>query len=178
VKLLRQGRTLPEKPLLPGWEGPPTPNPKRFRSFCVRILPRVTFVSFHIHPSLHPDPDTKWRPSSLRASRIQPPLLNAFPPRPSPPPPGSNRTSGSPVVPTSMRRKRVRIRPHRVPFLVTLRTVASQDPVHGMFYWSGWPCPPPGDFSQTRAQTQVSHVSGVGQVGSLPLAPPGKPRQS
>ena len=166
MKLLRQGRTLPEKPLLPGWEGPPTPKPKRFRWFYVRILPRVTFVSFHIHPWLHPDPDTKWRPSSLCASRIQPPLLNASPPRPPPPPHWSNLTIGRSVVPTSMRRKcmcmRVRSHLRRVPFLVIPRTVASQAPVHGMFHWSGWPCPPPGGFPnpelKPRSLTLVSCV--------------------
>ena len=42
-------------------------------------------------------------------------------------------------------------------------------------YWSGLPCPPPGDFSQPRNQTlRFLHW----QVGSLPLAPPEKCRWS
>ena len=46
-------------------------------------------------------------------------------------------------------------------------------------YWSGLPCPPPGnssrESSQPRAQTHFSFVSCKWQVGSLLLVPPGKP---
>ena len=185
--LLRQGRALPEKPGLPGWEGPSTPNPKRFVVLCKNSAQGD--ICWPPHTSLiHPDPDTKWRPSSLRASRIQTPLLNASPPSPSSPPRWSNLTIGRPRVPTCVRRTCVRrtcvrrtcvrrtcvrSRLSRVPRLVTLPTVASQAPVHGMFHRSGRPCSPPGDFLNPGLSRLLSC-----QVGSLPLAPPGKPRQS
>ena len=42
-------------------------------------------------------------------------------------------------------------------------------------YWSGLPCPPPGDLlgSGTEPTSLMSNLRG--QVGSLPLAAPGKP---
>ena len=42
-------------------------------------------------------------------------------------------------------------------------------------YWSGLPCPPPGESSQPRDQTCISVSLLHWQVGSLALAPPGKP---
>ena len=41
-------------------------------------------------------------------------------------------------------------------------------------YWSGWPCPPPGDLSDPGMEpaSLVSTALTVG--GSFPLAPPGK----
>ena len=42
-------------------------------------------------------------------------------------------------------------------------------------YWSGVPCPPPGDLSDTGIEP-ASLMSNLNrQVGSLPLAPPEKP---
>ena len=40
-------------------------------------------------------------------------------------------------------------------------------------YWSGLPCPPPGDLSKLGTEP-VSYLLHW-RVGSLPLAPPGKP---
>ena len=66
----------------------------------------------------------------------------------------------------------------RVQICVTLRTVACQAPLSMGFsrqeYWSGLPCPPPGDLPQPRDQTHISYVS-YWQAGSLPLVPRGKP---
>ena len=39
-------------------------------------------------------------------------------------------------------------------------------------YWSGLPCPPPGDLPNPRDQTLVSTSLALA-AGSLPLAPPG-----
>ena len=41
-------------------------------------------------------------------------------------------------------------------------------------YWSGWPCPSPGDLPYPRIEPK-SLRSPPWQAGSLPLAPPGKP---
>ena len=41
-------------------------------------------------------------------------------------------------------------------------------------YWSGLPCPPPGDLPNPRIEP-ISLLSPASQVGSLPLMPPGKP---
>ena len=65
--------------------------------------------------------------------------------------------------------------PSRFWLFVTLWTIARQAPLFMGFlsqeYWSGLPCPPPGDLS-----TQGSNPCLVNwQAGSLPLAPPGKP---
>ena len=40
-------------------------------------------------------------------------------------------------------------------------------------FWSGLPCPPPGDLPNPGTET-VSLLSPALEVGSLPLAPPGK----
>ena len=60
----------------------------------------------------------------------------------------------------------------------TLWTVAYQaPPVHGILqqeYWSGLLCPSPGDLPDSGIEP-VSLMSPDWQVGSLPLAPPGKP---
>ena len=50
---------------------------------------------------------------------------------------------------------------------LSLWTVAHQAPLSMGFsrqeYWSGLPCPPPGGYSQTRDQTQVSCISCIGR---------------
>ena len=60
---------------------------------------------------------------------------------------------------------------------VTLWTVTHQAPFSMGFsrqeYWSRLPCPPPGEFPDPG--TKLSCLLHW-QVGSLPLAPPGKPR--
>ena len=67
----------------------------------------------------------------------------------------------------------------RVWLLATTCTLACQAPLSMGFsrqeYWSGLPCPPPGDLPTQGSNLcllQLLHC----QVGSLPLAPPGKPR--
>ena len=61
---------------------------------------------------------------------------------------------------------------------VTLWTVARQTPLSIGFsrqeYWSGLPCPPPGDLPDSRMEPSLLCLLHW-QVGSLPLAPPGKP---
>ena len=62
------------------------------------------------------------------------------------------------------------------PTLVTTWTVACQAPLSMGFsrqeYWSGLPCPPPGDRSDPGIElASLLHW----QVGSLPLVSPGKP---
>ena len=57
-------------------------------------------------------------------------------------------------------------------------TAAHQAPLSMEFsrqgYWSGLPCPPPGDLPQPGTEPQLFHLSRW-QAGSLPLAPsPGK----
>ena len=42
-------------------------------------------------------------------------------------------------------------------------------------YWSGLPCPPPRGFSQSRDQTQVSHITGQFFYW---LSQPGKPKNT
>ena len=42
-------------------------------------------------------------------------------------------------------------------------------------YWSGLPCPPPGDLSDPRIEPASLTSNLNWQVGSLPLAPPEKP---
>ena len=66
-----------------------------------------------------------------------------------------------------------------VPLFATLWTVADQAPLSMGFsrqeYWSGLPCPSPGalpDPGIEPASLWLLHW----QVGSLPLVPPGKPR--
>ena len=68
----------------------------------------------------------------------------------------------------------------RVQLFVTLRTVARQSPLSVGFsrqeYWSGLPYPPPGDLPDPDAGL-IPHLLCLlhWQVGSLSLAPPGKP---
>lgn len=65
----------------------------------------------------------------------------------------------------------------RVQFFAALWTIARQAPLSKGFsrqeYWSGLPCPPPGDLldPEIKPMSVLPHC----QVGSLPLAPPGKP---
>ena len=60
----------------------------------------------------------------------------------------------------------------------TLWTVAGQAPLSMGFsrqeYWSGFPCPPPGDLPD-RGIEPLSPESPALQVDSLPTEPPGKP---
>ena len=60
----------------------------------------------------------------------------------------------------------------------TLWTVACQAPLSmGLSrqeYWSGFPCPPPGDLPD-RGIEPLSPESPALQVDSLPTEPPGKP---
>ena len=49
--------------------------------------------------------------------------------------------------------------------------------VHGILqakYWSGLPCPPPGDLPNPRTEPVSLHLLHW-LAGSLPLVPPGKP---
>ena len=61
--------------------------------------------------------------------------------------------------------------------LCDLWMVACQVPLSMGFsrqeYWSGLPCPPPGESSQPRTRTCISCLL-YWQAGSLPLVPPGK----
>ena len=63
----------------------------------------------------------------------------------------------------------------RVRLIATLCAVAGQAPLSMRFsrqeYWCGLPCPPPGDLPDPGIDLHLPHW----QVGSLPLAPPGKP---
>ena len=65
-----------------------------------------------------------------------------------------------------------------VQFFATLWTVARQAPLSMGFsrqeYWSGLPCPPPGDLPYTGIKPK-SPVFPAFQVDSLPPVPPGKP---
>ena len=77
---------------------------------------------------------------------------------------------------------RLRVCACQVPSVVfisaTLWTLARHAPLSIGFsrqaYWSGLPCPPPGDPSN-RGIESVSLCLLQWQVGSLPLVPPGKP---
>ena len=64
-----------------------------------------------------------------------------------------------------------------VQLFATLWTVACQDPLSLGFsrqkYWSGLPCPPPGDLPNPGIEL-VSSLSPALQKNSFPLAPPGK----
>ena len=57
-------------------------------------------------------------------------------------------------------------------------TVAHQAPLSMGFsrqeYWSGVPCPPPGDLRDPGVESR-SPKSLTWQAGSLPVEPPGKP---
>ena len=66
-------------------------------------------------------------------------------------------------------------------FCNPLRTVARQAPLSMGFsrqeYWSGLPCPPPGDLPTQGSNLSLPTPLRLLQwlSGSLPLAPPGKP---
>ena len=50
--------------------------------------------------------------------------------------------------------------------------------VHGILqqeYWSGLPCPPPGNLLTQGSNPHLLGLNLHWQVGSLPLAPPGIP---
>ena len=65
-----------------------------------------------------------------------------------------------------------------VQLLATLWTVARQAPlsmgVSRQEYWSGLPCPPPGDLPNQRIKSESLMYPAL-EVGSFPLALPGKP---
>ena len=65
-----------------------------------------------------------------------------------------------------------------VQLCVTPWTVAHQAPLSIRFsrqeYWSGLPCPPPGDLPNSGIKP-TSLMSPALAGGSLPLVPPGKP---
>ena len=65
-----------------------------------------------------------------------------------------------------------------VRLFATLQTVSCQAPLLMEFsrqeYWSGLPCPPPGDLPDPGVEPE-SLTSPAWQAGSLPLVPPGKP---
>ena len=62
---------------------------------------------------------------------------------------------------------------------VTLWTIAHQAPLSMRFsrkeYWSGFPCPPPGDLPNSGTEPMSPLSPSDWQVGSLPLASAGKP---
>ena len=59
--------------------------------------------------------------------------------------------------------------------LAIRRTIACQDPLSMGFprqeYWSGLPCPPPGDLPDPGIEPRSTAL----QADSLPTEPPGKP---
>ena len=65
------------------------------------------------------------------------------------------------------------------PTLATPWTVAHQAPLSMGFsrqvYWSGLPCPPPGNLPDPGTEPTLFCVL-IWQVDSLPVMPPGKPR--
>ena len=65
-----------------------------------------------------------------------------------------------------------------VQLFLTLWAVAYQAPLSMEFskqeYWSGLPCPPPGDLPDPGIKPEFL-TTAVLSGGSLPLAPPGKP---
>ena len=68
----------------------------------------------------------------------------------------------------------------RVRLFVTLWTVAHQAPLSMGFsrqeYWSGLPCPPPGDPPTQGWNLRLLCLL-LWQKSSLPLVPPGEPHQ-
>ena len=66
----------------------------------------------------------------------------------------------------------------RVRLSATLLTVAHQAPLSMGFsrqeYWSGLPCPPPGDLPNPGIEPE-SPMAPTLQADSLPFEPPGKP---
>ena len=71
---------------------------------------------------------------------------------------------------------RVLSRSRCVRLFVTLCTVACQPPLSMRFsrqeYWSGLPCPPPGDLSDPGIESRLPAL----QVDSLPAELPRKPQ--
>ena len=67
-----------------------------------------------------------------------------------------------------------------VQLLATPWTVAHQAPLSMRFsqeeFWSELPFPPPGDLPDPGVKFSLLHLL-CWQAGSLPLAPPGKPRK-
>ena len=67
----------------------------------------------------------------------------------------------------------------RVQLFMTLWTAAHQAPLSMGFsrqeYWSGLPCPPPGDLPNPGIKL-MSFMSPALDAGSLPRSPPGKPK--
>ena len=61
----------------------------------------------------------------------------------------------------------------------TLWTVARQAPLFVGFsrqeYWSGLPCPPPGDLLDPEMEPVLFMSSCHWQAAALPLVPPGSP---
>ena len=66
-----------------------------------------------------------------------------------------------------------------VQLCATLWTAACQAPLSMEFsrqeYWSGLPCPPPGDLPDPEGKPASLTSNLHCQANSLPLAPPGKP---
>ena len=75
-------------------------------------------------------------------------------------------------------RKKVKSLSH-VQLFATLWTVAHQAPLSMGFsrpeYWSGLPCPPPGDLPNPGTEP-MAPVSSASQVDSLPISHWGSPR--
>ena len=67
-----------------------------------------------------------------------------------------------------------------VQLFANLWTVAHQAPLSMGFsrqeYWSGLPCPPPGDPPDPGIKPASLTSLALASVSSLPLAPPGKPQ--
>ena len=67
----------------------------------------------------------------------------------------------------------------RVQLFETLWSAPCQVPLSMGFsrhqYWSGLPCPPPGDLPHSGLNPHLIMLLAL-HVGSLPLAPPGKPK--
>ena len=67
----------------------------------------------------------------------------------------------------------------RVRLFATLQIVTHETSLSMGFprqeYWSGWPCTPPGDLPGPEIEPESLTSNLHWQVGSLPLAPPGKP---
>ena len=67
-----------------------------------------------------------------------------------------------------------------VQLFATLWTISCQAPLSMGFsrqvYWSALPCPPPGDLPDPGMELNLLHFL-YWQMGSLPLAPPGKPME-
>ena len=64
---------------------------------------------------------------------------------------------------------------NHVQLFATPWTVVCQAPLSTGFsrqeYWSGWPCPPPGDLPDPGIKSESPAL----QADSLPIEPPGKP---